>query len=69
MSGLPADLARPRYGAASLADVLPGAATALGVAIDRGDLPPDPLDLTTALAEASPYRDVATGLHVLGSRP
>ena len=47
--GLPADLARPDYGTTSLADVLPGVATALGVPVERGDLPPDPLGLTTAL--------------------
>jgi len=46
---LPPDLAVPPYGAASLADVLPGAATALGVPVARGDLPADPLDLTGAL--------------------
>jgi hypothetical protein len=46
---LPPDLAVPPYGAASLADVLPGAATALGVPVARGDLPADPLDLTAAL--------------------
>jgi hypothetical protein len=49
---LPADLAVPPYGAATLADVLPGVATALGVPIDRGDLPADPLDLTAALGGA-----------------
>jgi hypothetical protein len=49
---LPPDLVRPRYGAATLADVLPGVATALGVAVDRDGLPPDPLGLTTALAGA-----------------
>ncbi len=49
---LPDDLVRPRYGTASLADVLPSAATALGVPVQRGDLPPDPLGLTTALAGA-----------------
>jgi hypothetical protein len=47
--GLPADLARPDYGTTSLADVLPGVATALGVPVERGDLPPDPLGLTAAL--------------------
>jgi hypothetical protein len=46
---LPPDLVVPTYGAASLADVLPGAATALGVPIARGSLPADPLDLTSAL--------------------
>ncbi len=49
---LPPDLHRPAYGAATLADVLPGAAAALGVPLDRGDLPADPLGLTTALAGA-----------------
>jgi type I phosphodiesterase/nucleotide pyrophosphatase len=49
---LPADLARPDYGTATLADVLPGIATALGVPVERGDLPPDPLGLTDALAGA-----------------
>ncbi|SNS46531.1 Type I phosphodiesterase / nucleotide pyrophosphatase [Geodermatophilus pulveris] len=49
---LPADLARPAYGTASLADVLPGAAAALGVPVPRGDLPADPLGLTTALGGA-----------------
>jgi len=49
---LPPDLAAPRYGTATLADVLPGAATALGVPLDRGDLPVDPLDLTGALGGA-----------------
>jgi hypothetical protein len=42
----------PPYGVATLADVLPGAAAALGVPIARGDLPPDPLDLTAALGGA-----------------
>jgi hypothetical protein len=46
------DLAVPPYGAASLADVLPGAAAALGVPVERGDLPADPLRLTEALAGA-----------------
>jgi len=46
------DLAVPPYGSATLGDVLPGAATALGVPIVRGDLPADPLGLTTALAGA-----------------
>jgi hypothetical protein len=49
---LPPDLAVPPYGAATLADVLPGAAAALGVPIARGDLPADPLGLTAALAGA-----------------
>ena len=42
----------PPYGSATLADVLPGAATALGVPVERGDLPADPLDLTAALGGA-----------------
>jgi Type I phosphodiesterase / nucleotide pyrophosphatase len=46
---LPPDLAVPGYGRANLADVLPGTATALGVAVPRDGLPPDPLWLTTAL--------------------
>lgn len=49
---LPPDLHRPAYGAATLADVLPGAAAALGIPLERGDLPTDPLGLTTALAGA-----------------
>jgi hypothetical protein len=49
---LPPDLARPRYGAATLADVLPGVAAALGVVVHRDGLPGDPLDLTAALAGA-----------------
>jgi len=49
---LPPDLARPRYGSATLADVLPGVAAALGVDVQRDGLPPDPLDLTTALGGA-----------------
>ena len=52
MTPLPPDLAVPPYGATTLADVLPGAAAALGVPIARGDLPADPLDLTTALGGA-----------------
>mgnify|MGYP000335998481 CR=1 FL=1 len=52
MTSLPPDLAVPRYGDATLADVLPGVAAALGVPIERGPLPPDPLDLTTALGGA-----------------
>jgi hypothetical protein len=52
MTPLPPDLAVPPYGAATLADVLPGAAGALGVPITRGDLPADPLDLTAALGGA-----------------
>jgi len=49
---LPPDLAVPRYGAATLADVLPGTAAALGVPVHRGDLPADPLGLTDALGGA-----------------
>jgi hypothetical protein len=49
---LPPDLAVPRYGTATLADVLPGAAAALGVPVRRGDLPADPLGLTDALGGA-----------------
>ena len=49
---LPDDLGRPDYGTATLADVLPSVATALGVPVTRGDLPPDPLGLTAALGGA-----------------
>ena len=49
---LPVDLGRPGYGAATLADVLPGAATALGVPVERGDLAADPLGLAEALGGA-----------------
>jgi len=49
---LPTDLAVPRYGAATLADVLPGAAAALGVPVERDGLAPDPLGLTEALGGA-----------------
>jgi hypothetical protein len=49
---LPPDLAVPPYGTATLADVLPGAAAALGVPVERGDLRADPLDLTAALGGA-----------------
>ncbi len=49
---LPADLAVPDYGRSTLADVLPGVATALGVPVHRGDLPVDPLGLTAALTGA-----------------
>ena len=52
-SALPTDLHRPRYGEATLADVLPGAASALGVPVHRDGLPPDPLGLTAALAGAT----------------
>ncbi|UOY02926.1 alkaline phosphatase family protein [Blastococcus sp. PRF04-17] len=46
------DLAVPPYGVATLADVLPGAAAALGVAVDRGDLAADPLGLAAVLGGA-----------------
>ncbi len=49
---LPPDLHRPAYGAGTLADVLPGVASALGVPIERAGTPADPLGLTTALAGA-----------------
>lgn len=49
---LPADLQRPAYGTATLADVLPGVAAALGVPVPRRNLPVDPLGLGTALAGA-----------------
>ncbi|WP_164700434.1 alkaline phosphatase family protein [Modestobacter sp. KNN46-3] len=49
---LPEGLRLPPYGSATLADVLPGAATALGVPVRRGGLPADPLDLTPAVAGA-----------------
>ncbi len=49
---LPPDLHRPAYGARTLADVLPGVATALGVRIERDGLPADPLGLTGALGGA-----------------
>jgi hypothetical protein len=49
---LPPDLLRPGYGEATLADVLPGAAASLGVPVERGDLPADPLGLTGALGGA-----------------
>ena len=52
MTPLPTDLAVPRYGAATLADVLPGAAAALGVPVERDGLAPDPLGLTEALGGA-----------------
>jgi hypothetical protein len=51
-SGLPPDLGRPRYGRDTLADVLPGVAAALGAAIERDGLPPDPLGLAGALGGA-----------------
>jgi hypothetical protein len=51
-TALPPDLHRPRYGEATLADVLPGAVSALGVPVERGPLPTDPLDLSTALGGA-----------------
>jgi hypothetical protein len=47
--GLPPDLHRPAYGVGTLADVLPGAAAALGVRVERDGLPPDPLGLTEVL--------------------
>jgi hypothetical protein len=50
--GLPPDLGVPGYGRDTLADVLPGVATALGAAIERDGLPADPLNLTQALAGA-----------------
>ncbi len=49
---LPADLHRPAYGTQTLADVLPGVATALGVRVERDGLPADPLGLTEALGGA-----------------
>jgi hypothetical protein len=49
---LPGDLIRPEYGTATLADVLPGVAAALDVPVQRGDLPADPLGLTSALGGA-----------------
>jgi hypothetical protein len=51
-AALPADLAVPDYGRATLADVLPGVATALDVPVHRGDLPADPLGLAAALGGA-----------------
>jgi hypothetical protein len=52
VDGLPPDLLRPAYGVATLADVLPGTAAALGVRVERDGLPVDPLGLTEALAGA-----------------
>lgn len=49
---LPPGLHLPVYGAANLADVLPGVAAALGVTVTRGDVPLDPLGLTGVLAGA-----------------
>jgi Type I phosphodiesterase / nucleotide pyrophosphatase len=49
---LPGDLVRPEYGTATLADVLPGVAVALGVPVERDGLPADPLDLAGALGGA-----------------
>jgi type I phosphodiesterase/nucleotide pyrophosphatase len=46
------DLARPDYGTATLADVLPGVTAALGAPVHRPGLPVDPLRLTDALAGA-----------------
>jgi hypothetical protein len=51
-AALPADLHRPVYGDRTLAEVLPGVATALGVPVQRDGLPGDPLDLTAALSGA-----------------
>jgi hypothetical protein len=51
-AALPPDLHVPGYGLDNLADVLPGVAAALGVRLDRGDLPDDPLGLTAALGVA-----------------
>ncbi len=42
MTALPAGLTRPEYGTATLADVLPGVAAALGVDVDRGGRRPGP---------------------------
>ena len=39
----------PRYGTTTLADVLPSAAAAIGVPVERADLPADPLRLAEAL--------------------
>jgi hypothetical protein len=52
-AGLPADLRRPLYGESTLADVLPGVATSLGVPVHRDGWRPDPLRLTDALAGAN----------------
>jgi hypothetical protein len=49
---LPPDLFLPAYGESTLADVLPGAAAALGVPVERGDLPADPLGLADVLGGA-----------------
>ena len=46
---LPAGLQRPVYGTSTLADVLPSAAAALGVRVERDGLPADPLGLAGAL--------------------
>src|SRR4029453_18808324 len=46
------DLVRPEYGTATLADVLPGVAVALGVPVERDGLPADPLGLAGALGGA-----------------
>jgi hypothetical protein len=51
-TGLPPELNRPPYGDRTLADVLPGVTTALGVRIERDGLPADPLGLAEALAGA-----------------
>jgi hypothetical protein len=50
--GLPGDLAVPAYGRSTLADILPGVATSLGVPVRRGDLPADPLGLSGVLGGA-----------------
>ena len=52
VSPLPPDLIRPSYGAAGLADVLPGVVTALGVDVARDGLPADPLGLAELLGGA-----------------
>jgi hypothetical protein len=49
---LPEEFAVPAYGSGTLADVLPGIATGLGVPVRRGNLPADPLDLAPALGGA-----------------
>ncbi|SEO97613.1 alkaline phosphatase family protein [Trujillonella endophytica] len=51
-SSLPSDLAVPGYGRATLGDVLPGVAAALGVRVHRGNVPADPLGLGAALGGA-----------------
>jgi hypothetical protein len=49
---LPPDLHRPVYGTQTLADVLPGVATALGVRVARNGFPADPLGLSETLGGA-----------------